>query len=157
MTDQATSRLIDHRANDSSVVDMEIHIDAPREVVFDFLTIPEKAFRWMGISGEIDAVPGGAYHVRINDEAVTGGEFVEVSRPDKVSWTWGWEGNDDVPPGSTLVTFELTETDRGTNVRLTHSGLPGVAAATRHTEGWTYFVPRLAVVAAGGELNDHTH
>ena len=157
MTDQAASQLIDHRPDDSSVVDMEIHIDAPPDVVFDFLTVPEKALRWMGVSGQIDAVPGGTYHVRVNDEAVISGKYVEVSRPDKISWTWGWENNEDVPPGSSLVTFELSKTDRGTNVHLTHSGLPSVEAGARHTEGWSHFVPRLAIVATGGELDEASH
>ena len=37
----------------------EIFIDAPPEVVFQFLTDPVKMVRWMGIAAEVDPRPGG--------------------------------------------------------------------------------------------------
>ena len=44
--------------------------------------------------------------------------------PLRVVMTWGWDGSDEVPPGSSTVRIELDATDAGTRVRLTHTGLP---------------------------------
>lgn len=142
MTDQTTD-LIDHGGADSTLVDLEITIHAPVEAVFDFLSIPDKVLRWMGISGDLHPEPGGVFHLRLGADDVAIGEYVEITPPTRISWTWGWEGNDIVPPGSSLVTFELDEVDGSTRVRLTHSGLPNVTAANEHREGWKYFFPRL--------------
>ncbi|SEM61750.1 hypothetical protein SAMN05660976_05617 [Nonomuraea pusilla] len=38
------------------------------------------------------------------------GEFVEVDRPRTVVVTWGLEGDDVLPAGSTKVAFRLTPT-----------------------------------------------
>ena len=31
------------------------------------------------------------------------GEFVELDPPNHLVFTWGWEGDEDVPPGSSTV------------------------------------------------------
>ncbi|TMJ36571.1 MAG: transcriptional regulator, partial [Alphaproteobacteria bacterium] len=36
-------------------------------------------------------------------------------------------------------------------VRLTHSGLPDREACTSHEKGWTHYLGRLVVAAAGGD------
>lgn len=138
------TNIIDHRVAGSTKVDLDIVIDAPADAVFDFLVEPDKLFRWMGIDGEVDAVPGGAYRIRYNDDDVAAGEFVEVDRPRVVAWTWGWEGSDTVPPGSTSVRFELSESDGRTTVHVVHDGLPTTDQADSHGEGWTHFGGRLA-------------
>ncbi|MGI9644123.1 MAG: DUF899 family protein [Ilumatobacteraceae bacterium] len=149
------TNIIDRRAADSTTIDLDIVIDAPAETVFDFLVQPAKLFRWMGIGGELDAVPGGAYRIRYNDEDVAAGEFVEIDRPRLVSWTWGWEGSDEVPPGSTSVRFELSEAEGRTTVRVVHEGLPTVESADSHAEGWTHFGGQLATEAeVGGTYDD---
>jgi uncharacterized protein YndB with AHSA1/START domain len=37
----------------------QIYIDAPRQVVFAFLTDPVNMVRWMGVQAELDPEPGG--------------------------------------------------------------------------------------------------
>jgi uncharacterized protein YndB with AHSA1/START domain len=66
-------------------------------------------------------------------------------------WTWGWEGNDGVPPGSSTVEVTLTPDGDATVVRLRHSGLPTGDSATSHGSGWEHYTARLAVAAAGGD------
>jgi len=153
MTNSATN-IVDHRVAGSTTTDLAIVIDAPADAVFDFLVDPDKLFRWIGRDGDADAVPGGAYRVRFDDDNVAAGEYVAVERPTLVTWTWGWEGNDAVPPGSTEVRFELSEEDGRTTVRVVHSGLPSVESADSHAEGWTYFGGRLAFEAARETLRD---
>jgi predicted dithiol-disulfide oxidoreductase (DUF899 family) len=151
--------IVDRRAEGSTDLDLEITIDAPPDAVFDFLVVPDKLFSWMGIGGEIDPTPGGVFRVSYRSGDVAAGEYVEVSQPTRVAVTWGWEGSDDLPPGSSTVAFDLspdpTPDDSGsprTRVRMRHSGLPTTALGDRHAEGWTYFLPILAHEAARGEL-----
>jgi uncharacterized protein YndB with AHSA1/START domain len=148
---RSPSRITDRRATESSTVQLEIAIDAPRDEVFDFLAVPEKVLRWMGLRGDMNPVPGGGFELQLGENDVAVGNYVDVLRPSRISWTWGWRGSATVPPGSSLVTFELHEVEGATVVQLTHGGLPDVDAAVEHTTGWTHFLPRLLVVVDGGD------
>lgn len=150
-----TPTRIEHVIDGTSTVALSISIEAPVEVVFDFLVVPELALRWMGHGGQIDPRPGGTYRVSFTDDDIAVGEYREITPHTTVSWTWGWEGNDAIPPGSTLVTFTLEPgTARDTTVvTLTHTGLPDEAAATSHGHGWRYWGRRLAVGATGGDVS----
>jgi len=55
-----------------------------------------------------------------------------------------------MPPGTTTVEFVLTPDGDGTLVRLTHRGLPPEDVPI-HRAGWDVFVPRLVLVATGGD------
>lgn len=87
-------------------------------------------------------------------DTVARGEFVEVDPPRRVVFTWGWEGHDRVPPGSTTVELTLEEDGAATILSLRHSGLPDGESAALHEEGWTFFIPRLATTVAGGDPLD---
>jgi uncharacterized protein YndB with AHSA1/START domain len=135
------------------IVEVERRIAASREEVFVYLTDPAKYTRWMGTAAELDPRPGGVYRVRMNSDNVALGEYVAVEPPARVVFTWGWEGNPAVPPGSTTVEITLQEDEEGdgTILRLRHSGLPDERAAESHREGWTKYVQRLSVAALGGD------
>ena len=128
----------------------EIRIAARPETVFEFFTDPDKMVRWKGRSATLEPSPGGTYRVAINDLAVARGEFVEVDRPRRVVFTWGWEGTNPVPPGSSTVEVELVPDGEGTLLRLTHRGLPE-EQVEEHAHGWDHFLPRLATAAAGDD------
>lgn len=131
-------------------VSAEVRIEAPPERVFLFLTDPEKLVRWKGVDAALDPSPGGEYRVNVTRRNHAVGEYVVVDPPRRVVFTWGWEGDDRLPPGSSTVEIELVPDGDGTLVRLTHSGLPeGTDAA--QLEGWEHFLPRLAIVASGGD------
>lgn len=133
------------------VVEREVHIDASPETVFDFFTDPAKAVRWMGIAATLDPRPGGVYRVEIG-QWIAIGEFVEVDRPNRIAWTWGWENDGmSTPPGSSTVAITLELENGGTRVRLVHSGLPSQEAAEAHGHGWDQYMARLAIAAAGGD------
>ena len=78
-------------------------------------------------------------------------DAVEVGREHpgrRVVHTWGWEGADQThPPGTTTVEWDLDAVDGGTRLRLRHSGL-SEEGVEKHGEGWDYFLPVLAKVAA---------
>lgn len=137
-------------AKDSGSLVREIHIDAPPETVFGFLTEPEKMVKWMGIEATFEARPGGLYRVNVNGEDVARGEVVEVTPPRRVVYSWGWEGGDVLPPGGSRIEITLEEEDGGTHLRMVHSGIPTRMVAP-HGEGWDHYVPRLAAAASGGD------
>jgi uncharacterized protein YndB with AHSA1/START domain len=137
------------QAEGTDVITHQLRIEARPETVFAFLTNPDKMTRWKGDSAQLDAHPGGIYRVQIG-QAVVVGEFVEIDPPRRVVFTWGWEGNDAVPPGSSTVEVTLTPDGEATILRLVHRDLPAEQRA-EHEEGWKHFLPRLATVATGGD------
>jgi uncharacterized protein YndB with AHSA1/START domain len=73
-----------------------------------------------------------------------------VRRPvHRLAYSFGWEGNDEVPPGSGLIEIDLIEHDGGTLLRMTHSGLPSAAHQASHAKGWIHYIDRLTKAAAG--------
>lgn len=133
------------------IIEREIHIDAPPETVFPYFTDADKMTRWKGRDAKLEATPGGVYRVEINERDTAVGEYVEIDPPRRVVFTWGWAGNDGVPPGSSTVEITLTPDATGTLVKLTHRGLPDQNAVDQHSQGWEHFVERLAIAAAGGD------
>lgn len=131
-------------------VNSEIRIDAAPEAIFPFLTDPQKIVRWKGVDATVEASPGGVYRVNVTGVKHAVGEYLEVDAPNRVVFTWGWEGDEQLPPGSSTVTIELISDGDGTIVRLTHSDLPEGADAAQ-LQGWEHFLPRLAIVASGGD------
>ncbi len=127
----------------------ELRIEARPETVFAFLTDPDKMTQWKGDSAQLDARPGGVYRVQIGQSVVVG-EFVELDPPHRVVFTWGWEGNEAVPPGSSTVEVTLTPDGEATILRLLHRGLPEEQRA-EHEAGWKHFLPRLVSAAAATE------
>ena len=68
----------------------------------------------------------------------------------RLAYSFGWDGNEAVPPGSSLVEIDLIDRDGGTLLRMTHTGLPNAAQCANHAKGWAHYLGRLAVAAAGG-------
>jgi uncharacterized protein YndB with AHSA1/START domain len=135
------------------VVRREMHIAAPPATVFAFLTDPEKIVNWMGAEAETEAYPGGLYLIKgVRDRAnVARGTFREVIPVHRLAYSFGWDGRDEVPPGSSLIEIDLVDQDNGTLLRMTHSGLPNAAQCASHDKGWAHYLARLAVAAAGGD------
>jgi uncharacterized protein YndB with AHSA1/START domain len=80
---------------------------------------------------------------------VAAGEYIGVTPPRRVVFTWGWEGDPEVPPGSTTVEIDLQADGDGTTLRLRHSGLPTSEQMASHRAGWDLFGSRLAAIVAG--------
>ena len=57
--------------------------------------------------------------------------------------TWGWQDDESVPPGSTLVEITLTPDGSDTVLRLRHTLLPDEEARASHLGGWTLYTGRL--------------
>jgi uncharacterized protein YndB with AHSA1/START domain len=133
------------------VVKRETQIAAPPATVFAFLTDPDKILRWMGSEATTETHPGGLYLLKGigKRERTARGAFREVVPVHRLAYTFGWEGDDEVPPGSGLVEIDLIDHDGGTLVRMAHSGLPNAAQCVSHAEGWAHYFARLAIAASG--------
>jgi uncharacterized protein YndB with AHSA1/START domain len=131
---------------------VERDIAAPPDIVFAMFTDPALLVRWLGDTAELDPVPGGVFRFTLGDEDACRGHYVELDPPHRVTFTWGWERAEaiPVPAGSTAVTVELTPTDHGTHLTLTHRGVEGDIAAL-HAHGWERFLSRLSAVIASAD------
>jgi uncharacterized protein YndB with AHSA1/START domain len=135
---------------ESDVIHVERRIEASPEAVFRYLTEPDLWSRWQGESVELDPVPGGRVVIRMSEDQVVEGSFVEIRPGTRVVITWGWRGHPRMPPGTTVVEFDLVPEGAGTILRLTHRGIPPEDVPI-HRQGWDVFVPRLATAATGGD------
>ena len=134
---------------ESFVFQRETHIAAPRASVFAFLTDPDKIVQWMGTEATTEMHPGGLYLLKGVGSATARGAFREVVPVHRLAYSFGWEANDEVPPGSSLIEIDLIEQDGGTLLRMTHSGLPNEATRASHDKGWAHSLDRLTSAAAG--------
>jgi uncharacterized protein YndB with AHSA1/START domain len=143
---------------DAGVIELERRILASPETVFAYFTDAERYRLWQGVDAELDPRPGGRFLVRMTGRSgqVARGEFLEVTPPTRLCFTWGWEPADhlgadqaDVPPGSSRVEVVLVPDGDATILRLRHSGLPTESTSRFHAWGWDYTLDRLTTVAGG--------
>jgi uncharacterized protein YndB with AHSA1/START domain len=117
----------------------EVEICAPRETVFRYFCDSERFARWWGEGSKVDPRPGGEVRIRYPDGTVASGSFQEIVPPERVVFTYGYEGaGHPIPPGGSTVIVTLEETPGGTLVTLRHRGLPSVEVARHHEPGWRY-------------------
>ncbi len=124
--------------------------DAPREAVFAAWTNPAVLRRWWASepgwrspSAEVDLRVGGRYRLSMGEpdggpvHTVTG-EYTEVRPPERLAYTWAWEGDPPEMDGSagTLVTVEFAEDDGRTTVTVVHTGFATDRARDLHEGGW---------------------
>jgi uncharacterized protein YndB with AHSA1/START domain len=100
--------------------------DAPRDLVFEAHTSCEHMSNWWGprkyeiASCELDFRPGGAWRIvhRASGEEDQGfhGEYREIVRPERIVWTFEWEG---MPGHVSVDTLTLEEHDGKTTITAT--------------------------------------
>jgi uncharacterized protein YndB with AHSA1/START domain len=137
--------------NEALIVQREIEVAAPVSTVFAFLTDPEKILRWIGTEATVEPQPGGIYLVNVAGKNKARGAFTEVIPVHRLAYSFGWDGNEKVPPGSSLVEVDLIDKGDGTLVRFTHTGLPDTVEVANHAKGWAHYLDRLQRAASGGD------
>jgi uncharacterized protein YndB with AHSA1/START domain len=100
--------------------------DAPRDLVFEAHSSCEHMSKWWGprkwevSSCEIDFRPGGRWRMvhRAEGEEDQGfhGEYREIIRPERIVWTFEWEG---LPGHVSVETLSLEEQDGKTTLTAT--------------------------------------
>ena len=125
---------------------------APRDKVFGALTRPEEIRRWFGPtegysapSVEVDLRPWGAYGIVLKSPEGKfhrlSGIYREVRPPDRLVYTWRWEGEGDI--GESLVTLDLRDAAGGTELSITQEPFPTRKSRDDHEGGWNGSLARL--------------
>ncbi len=136
--------------DDSALVRVRRVIKAPREAIFAAWTDPTSMRHWLAprtltvSKVEADVRVGGAFSVVMHmdgQDLPHRGIYREVKPPERLSFTWISSGTQE---RETLVTIVLAEHPDGTELVLTHELLPTADAVTRHGNGWTSIVEKLA-------------
>jgi uncharacterized protein YndB with AHSA1/START domain len=143
-----------------TVLQVRRTFDAPREDVFRAWTDPELLRQWLTGSGgrsphaEVDLRVGGEFRVMttsrggrffawlLRDESEfvqLVGRYVEISPPERLVFTMGWEDFPfvHVDSDATTVTVEFHEHGEGTELVLTHERQPNRRIRTFHRIGWS--------------------
>src|SRR5258708_11207247 len=79
---------------------------------FALITEPDRLRRWQTITARVDLRAGGDYRWTIIPGHSARGTFTEVEPGRRVVFTWGWEGDADLPPGASTVTITLEPSAR---------------------------------------------
>jgi len=143
-------------------IQREIHVEASPEVVFEVVSSPAHLREWWPDDAEFEPVPGGTGRLVFGDPSrpdahVPAITVVDAMHPRLFSFRWCHPAEvAATPANSFLVTFELTPTGTGTQLRMTEAGFreQGVEAAVLeehyrdHCSGWDFYLPRLAPYVA---------
>jgi uncharacterized protein YndB with AHSA1/START domain len=131
---------------------IERTFQAPIEAVFDAWTSEEVMRRWWQAErhwetaeAQVDLRLGGAVRVVMRDpekdvEYGGGGSYTEIEPPDRLAFTWLWDGE----TRRTLIELDFEERDGATTVRFVHSGLWDEEAVRSHERGWNNVLDSLA-------------
>ncbi|HEX4219240.1 MAG TPA: SRPBCC domain-containing protein [Acidimicrobiales bacterium] len=141
------------------VIEREIVIEAPAEVVWRTITEPDQMSLWFASRVDLVVEPGAHGYMGFGDQ---GGPVVveRVDPPSCFSFRWNHPPDEEPVVGnSMLVEFTLTpEGDQRTRLRVSESGhelrdWPDEEKqryADEHREGWGEFLDRLSGVVGEG-------
>ena len=141
------------------VIEREVLIEAPVEVVWRTITEPDQMSQWFADRVQLVVEPGALGFMEFGDQ---GGPVVveTVDPPTRFSFRWNHPREEDPVAGnSMLVEFTLIpEGDERTRLRVVESGhellaWPGAVKqrnAGVHLGGWAGYLDRLALVLAKG-------
>lgn len=137
-------------SSDNDSVITEIEIAAPPDRVFRALITREQALQWgKGEAFEItlwemDARPGGQWRFISTQRQGDGagraighrGEILQFDPPRLLEYSWFADWHPD-PSHRTIVRYDLTPTQSGTQLKVTHSNLAAMAGvAEGYGQGW---------------------
>jgi uncharacterized protein YndB with AHSA1/START domain len=141
---------------------IEREFAAPRELVFQAWTTGAMAKKWWGCNEypashmEMDARPGGLWRgcLKADDgkEIWLGGKFIEVSRPERLVFTFVRDAVPDagIEPVDTQVTVAFTEQNGRTLMKFRQEFFASAELRDSHNTGWSTSLERLAGLLAKG-------
>jgi uncharacterized protein YndB with AHSA1/START domain len=132
-------------------LDRTVVINAAPETVFRFFTDSERFAKWWGAGSTVDPRPGGRVYIKLPGVEESVGEFLEITAPKRVVFTYGYVSGKPIPAGSSRVTIELERIAAGTRVKLSHE-LADKRARDEHVQGWRFQLSLFANVVAN-EVN----
>lgn len=140
------------------VLEHKRELDATPERVFKLLTEPDELVKWWGPHGfttpevSVDLRVGGAYRFTMQPpegEAFhLSGEFIEVHRPVKLSFTFRWD-EPDPDDRQTVVVLSLENIGGATAVALSQGDFSTEERLELHRGGWSESFEKLEMVLNG--------
>jgi len=136
----------------------------PRELVFEAWLKKEHLLKWMGPTQdinlgfiEVDPQPEGRYRFGFDDKncldqrSFVHGEYLKITSPSQLVFTWIWE--EPLPEAGvvTLVTVDFLEVDNGTEMTLTHQKFMDQESCEKHRAGWTGTLDKLQQLLVKGQ------
>jgi uncharacterized protein YndB with AHSA1/START domain len=129
-------------------------LDAPRRLVFQAWTEPDRVARWWGPQGfttiycDMDVRRGGTFRASMRSPEGTvhcrRGVYCEVVEPERRVFTFAWEDAEGKPGHETVVTVTFADRDGKTELTLRQAVFETVAARNSHQRGWTSTLQRFA-------------
>ena len=117
---------------------------APEEVYRAWID-PERLQRWFGTTRQIvNPRVDGLFFLAMEHQGRIWphyGRYLRLEKPRLVEFTWMSEGTEG---RETVVTIEMTAREGGTQLTLTHTGIPDTQLGRGHQEGWTAIVAEFA-------------
>ena len=136
---------------------LERVLSAPRLRVFEACTEPELLAEWWGPRGftapgiDLDLRVGGRYRIAMQPPEgelfYLTGEFREVDRPSRLSYTFRWE-EPDPDDQETVVTLSFRERGDSTELTLDQGSFATEGRYELHHAGWTDGLERLEAALA---------
>jgi len=135
-------------------IELQRRFRASPERVFRAWTQPLALREWWCPAGwaaseiEIDLRAGGRYRIAMVRAGDAGpgvsvsGQFLEVRPPERLVYTWRWEGAFAGMP-ETLVTLELSGSENETLLTLRHDNFTDTGLRQQHRSGWIAACDRL--------------
>lgn len=138
------------------------HVRAPRSAVYRALLDPAAIAQWRVPTGmtshvhEFDAREGGSFRISLTYDVpnATGksaartdtyhGRFVRLAPDEQVVEVFEFETADPGLRGEMTMTTTLTDTDGGTDVHITHEGVPDSVPVTDNETGTRMALAQLA-------------
>jgi uncharacterized protein YndB with AHSA1/START domain len=134
-------------------VKLSSSVQAPAQRVFEAMTDPNQVAEWWGPEGFtspeviLDVRVGGAYRIAMQppegEPFYLVGEYVEVSPPSHLAYTFRWEPPDP-DDRETVARLALRERAGATEIELTQGPFATEARRELHEAGWTDSLARLA-------------
>jgi len=134
--------------------------DAPREVVYEAFSNPVHARQWAGPRGfvathfEQDVRPGGKWRACLHQTEAwkgktfpdlwQGGVFKEIVPPERVVYTFAWDGEAGQPTRETVITVRFTDLDgKRTKMDFHQAFFDSAEMRDGHNKGWNSSFDRL--------------
>ena len=137
--------------------------DAPRALVWAAWTDPAHLQQWMGPRGfvashaQYDLYAGGKWRACLHrietgkgcgesagEDLWQSGMFLEVKAPERLVFTFGWDGREDMPRNESVVTVTFEERRGVTHMNFHQAFFPSAADRDGHEGGWNSTFDRLA-------------
>jgi uncharacterized protein YndB with AHSA1/START domain len=135
------------------ILTLSRRLNASPETVYAAWTEAERLIRWFGpgsvipdtVRADIDARPGGRYHIAFDndrgDHHEVGGVYRELVPHVRLVFSWAWHST---PERESLVTVTLQPDGAGTLLTLHHEQFFDAAARDAHEHGWISTLDKLA-------------